>query len=665
MQYTTAIMPWFCHKSSHKRSKTKVGSVVASKEDSNVSSSRASFAVVLQDFEASISDELSIQRGILVETLYTDGSWQYVRDMDGQCGYIPNSFCYNLAQMKSRQMDFREGSRSLVPKPRPKTIHVSELSQPASQDVGAGYSQNRPLDTTTPSQVESCQTTTLDRLSGTVRMLEPDAVEQQDGEGRGQDSEGRGQDCETRGQEGEGRGQEGERSSGNGCVSTEQANGASQTLHSVSECPASVHSITVQTRAETSVTACSTHSEPKPKRHPKRPPLRRAFSYQEAVITADENLYGLTAGIKPSDIESTPSKTQEEARGGNHYDTLESIRSGVSHVTEYDLTDDVFLPETKKPLGIYQCLDGYSPKFGGEIRLQRNELVIMLELGHGEWAWVLTSANIEGLIPKHLLAKYQPGMNVSACASSQASISTQTELIVTAPVLKHITPSPNTSVCNASVRSLASRPSPRKRHMGVGEVREDAEPRREPITSAAVQPESQRLSPPEWFNTTDSRDQTPQPLNTSTPKVQKRATDNSACVQSVQSLAQSSSKLSSSSRLCLDPPMQEHRRAVRAINFEVENDTISTLSTRRRLHQTPVLSAICDYIPPGTAKNCLSLAKGDILYIQPHMQYPKGWMWVWHSTQKTFGYVPKNTVGFMYLVQRKPKRRTDTLEDAV
>jgi len=61
---------------------------------------------------------------------------------------------------------------------------------------------------------------------------------------------------------------------------------------------------------------------------------------------------GLTAGIKPSDIESTPSKPQAEMRQGNHYDTLESIRSGVSHVTEYDMTDDVFLPEMKKPLGI-------------------------------------------------------------------------------------------------------------------------------------------------------------------------------------------------------------------------------------------------------------------------------------------------------------------------
>ena len=663
MQYTTSVMPWFCHKSSHKRSKTKVGSVAPAKEDSSVAN-RASFAVVLQDFEASTSDELSIQRGMLVETLYSDGSWQYVRDMDGQCGYIPTSFCYNLAQIKLSQMNLKESSRSLVPKPRPKTIHVSELSQSEPQDVGGGYSQNRPLDTTTPSQVESFQTATPDRLSGTVRTLEPDVVErtvrtlepdvveQQDCGGGTQDCNGEGEDCEWRSQE-------------NGCVSTDQANSASQTLHSVSECPASVHSVAMQTKAETSVAACSTHSEPKPRRYPRRPPLRRAFSYQEAVITADENLYGLTAGIKPSDIESTPSKSQAEMRQGNHYDTLESIRSGVSHVTEYDMTDDVFLPEMKKPLGIYQCLDGYSPKFGGEIQLQKNELVIMLELGHGEWAWVLTSTNVEGLIPKHLLAKYQPGAHVPACASSQASISTQTELIVTTPIIKHITASPNTSDCSASVRSHALGPSPRKRHMGVGEVNGDTKPTGDPTPSTTVQTDSQHLSPPEWFNTTDSWDQTPQPLNSSTPIVQKRTAGNSACAQSVQSFAQSTSKLSSSSRLCLDPPMREHRRVVRAINFEVENDAISTLSTRRRLHQTPVLSAVCDYIPPGNAKNCLSLAKGDILYIQPHMHYPKGWMWVWHSTQKTFGYVPKNTVGFMYLVQRKPKKRTDTLEDAV
>ena len=626
-------MPWFCHKPSHKGSKTKIGSATPP----SAANDKMCFAVVLQDFEASVSDELSIRRGVLVETLYRDGNWQYVRDVDGQCGYVPNSFCYNLDQIRPNQWNLKERS-PLIPRPRPKSIQVSELPlATSSQSLGEHFSRNQPLDTTTPSQTESCQTTTLERLSGTVRRLTP----------AGEDHSGR--------------------SSGNG-GSSEQASSASQVLNSVKDSPTSVH--TAQTRTDSRAASCSSQLGNRIKREPRRRSLHRAFSYQEAVISADENLYGLTAGIKPSDLETAPANQQEETREGDHFDTLESFQSGVSHVSEYNMTDtdDVFLPENKKPLGIYRCQINYKPQFEGEILLQENELVIMLDKGRGEWAWVLTSTNVEGLVPKHILAKYHhhPRTRISTCAGSQTSIGTQTELIVTTPLVKQICSSPvSARGSRSSVRSPASKSSPHKRHRAREKVDLGMKHQTDTVAAAAAA-QTDCLNTP-WFDTADSRDRTPPELDSATPT--RDTTDSTACVQSTPSLAQSAPpKLSSRSRLRLNlksSPTQGHHNVVRAINFEPENDTMNTLSSRRKFRQTPVLSAVKNYDPPVNAKNCLSLTKGDILYTQPHMHYPKGWMWVWHSTQKTFGYVPKDSVAFMYLVQKKNRRQLDSTEDAV
>ena len=629
-------MSWFCHKSSHKRSKTKVGSATPS-----AANDRMCFAVVLQDFEASVSDELSIRRGVLVEMLYREGNWQYVRDMDGRCGYVPNNFCYDLGRIQLNQWNLKEGRNTLVPRPRPKSIQVNELSLAASsQSLGENFAQNQPLDTTTPSQTESCQTTTLERLSGTVRILTPAAVD------------------------------DSQRSLGN-AASSEQASSASQVLNSSKDSPISVRTETVQTRTDLRAASCSSQLGRRVKREPCRPSLQRAFSYQEAVIKGDENHYGLTAGIKPLELETAPTNRQEETREGDRFDTLESFQSGVSHVSECNLTDtdEVFLPENKKPLGIYHCLTSYSPQFKGEIPLQENELVIMLEKGRGEWAWVLTSTNVEGLVPKHILEKYHhhPGTRIPSCADSQTSIGTQTELIVTTPLVKQICSSPvSPRGTTASVRSPTSKSSPHKKHRAKKRV--DPEMKQTgTVDAGTVDAATAQTDCPEtpWFDTTDSRDRTPPPEpDNTTPN-----RDTTACVQSTPSLAQSAPpKLSSRSRLRLnlkDSPTQGHHSVVRAIDFEAENDTMNTLSSRRKFRQTPVLCAVRNYDPPVNAKNCLSLTKGDILHTQPHMHYPKGWMWVWHSTQKTFGYVPRNSVAFMYLVQKKSRRQLDSTEDAV
>lgn len=96
------------------------------------------------------------------------------------------------------------------------------------------------------------------------------------------------------------------------------------------------------------------------------------------------------------------------------------------------------------------------------------------------------------------------------------------------------------------------------------------------------------------------------------------------------------------------------RRAVSAASMPMATTTTSPNS---------LLTAIKDYVPPANSKNCLSLRRGDVLNLQPHMHYPKGWMWVWHTRRRSFGFVPKSYVAYTFDTPRK--ERKDTVEDAV
>jgi hypothetical protein len=80
------------------------------------------------------------------------------------------------------------------------------------------------------------------------------------------------------------------------------------------------------------------------------------------------------------------------------------------------------------------------------------------------------------------------------------------------------------------------------------------------------------------------------------------------------------------------------------------------------MQPTPIVTAVRDYSPPLQARHGLSLRRGDIMYAQPHVPYPHGWVWVYHTLLKKYGYVPKDHIAYMYLVQ---KDRATVLEDVV
>ena len=83
------------------------------------------------------------------------------------------------------------------------------------------------------------------------------------------------------------------------------------------------------------------------------------------------------------------------------------------------------------------------------------------------------------------------------------------------------------------------------------------------------------------------------------------------------------------------------------------------------LKPSSILTAVRDYAPPASAKNCLPLEKGDVLHSQPHMHYPKGWMWVWHAKRRSFGFVPKSHVAYTYDTPPRERQRTESVEDEV
>jgi hypothetical protein len=99
-----------------------------------------------------------------------------------------------------------------------------------------------------------------------------------------------------------------------------------------------------------------------------------------------------------------------------------------------------------------------------------------------------------------------------------------------------------------------------------------------------------------------------------------------------------------------------------SVNFESTSDLPSPGKTPQMT--ATMLTAIKDYTPSDTAKNCLPLKQGDMLRLQPHMHYPKGWMWVWHMKRQSFGFVPKNHVAYTYNTPPRERNR-GSVEDAV
>ena len=689
-------MTLFCGSRQKHRNRSKVSNVQYSRDDSSIKSGKK-FAMVLQNFEASVSDELSISRGQVVEKLYTDEDkeWIYVRNVDGRCGYVPHRFCYGMDQVLSRQhwaaSDGQQEARSesSVARPRPKSLHVNTLvTQSGSQSsvevqgteappttVNSSLSHaHQPLRSSTPiiatqtaaERLETPDSTPpLTRSSRRLSSLQPSA-------------ELVAVDTTDSAVIEEPRYVEHPHGNGVAVVTTVPSN----RIRPPARAPVR-RSLSMNDGARSSC-------RPPPPNAQRSDQIQRSISYQEAVLSVGQDPYGLVAGrtSRSEQGHMTPPQRSSPLNPRRRHQEQTSATCGYNcegQSADFDPTDDVFLPEPKRPVGIFRCLQTYKPKYQRELSVKEGELVILLEFGRGDWAWILTSMNQEGLLPRHHLARYNPRLGVggpglgSRRKNSSSNASTQTELVVEGGYIRHASGASSASAgataYSGSSSSCVTTPQTtpplaqrsRRHHKREKEVVKGGE--RCTATSAV---QAARPSP-QWFEDLDSLERRPRPTNLNcsvqtTPPMNHRRRPNNivATPQSVKSAdCYLGNRTPNPVSLLTPKPVKSADYAGTASAEAWFNSISSTTSSVRLINQAPTLTAVRDYSPPPEAKNCLRLSKGDVLNAQPHMHYPKGWMWVWHHQKHSFGYVPQSHVGYTYAIDKGERSRKNTVEDAV
>ena len=768
-------MTWFCGNRRKYHSKSKVSSIQYPRDDNDNSdpvNNAKPFAVVLQDFEASVSDELSVNRGQVVEMLYRDSNWVYVRNFDLRCGYVPLNFCYGMDQIFSGGQHWNanevQGSTSRAEsppqtRPRPKSINLgSFIRQSGSQSSVEVHNieprvitpqepqhqlrQANSVVVASPSQQQAPQpplrsstpVTPGGQSAAAQRLETPDSTPPMARSNR-------------------------RLSSLQPSMEYVAVDGAESTILEEPRYVERPHNNTIATAEGTAVAmgtaaTASLYNRSRPPRMPVRRsvsmnegarlscrsnvvplvqrtnPIQRSMSYQEAVRSAGQDPYRLTAGhnrtLMHRDAPLNPRLQQghmtppqrvsplnlrrqqqlQQQQGGHMTRQYNCNGERGQGASDYDPSDDVFLPEPKKPVGIYRCIQTYRPKYQGELSVKEGELVILLEFGRGDWAWVLTSMNQEGLMPRHHLVRYNPRLGVGGPGTratgegrggggggggvvrrnSSSDAATQTELVIEGCV-RHVSgassasagPTAYSASSSSSVTTpqttppltlRAKRLRTRTRTRAREVVSRERGEERYVVASPATQAKEHS---PKWFEDVDSLERPPTRTRPTqldctvqtTPPIKNRRRPNpistvaTATPQSIKS-ADLGNRLANPTALVTPKPVKSADYtgpASAEFWFNSLSSTASTLS-----HQAqPTLTALKDYDPPPNAKNCLKLSKGDVLNAQPHMHYPKGWMWVWHAKQRSFGYVPQSHVGYMYPINKGERSRRNTEEDAV
>ena len=762
-------MTWFCGNRRKHHNKSKVGNVQYPRDDNDntdAANNAKQFALVLQNFEASVSDELSVNRGQVVEMLYQDDNWVYVRNVDLGCGYIPLNFCYGMDQIISGGGQWNanevQGSTSRAEsppqtRPRPKSINLgSSIRHSGSQSSVEVH--NIDHSAVTPQQHHHQQLQQLQRANSIASSPSQHHQQVQQPPLRSSTP------LTPGGQSAAAQRLETPDSTPPMARSNRRLSSLQPSMEHVSGAESAIleepryierpHNNTTATTDGTvamGTAAVSLYSRSRPPRMPvrrsvsmnegarlscrsnmmplaqRREPIQRSISYQEAVLSACQDPYRHTTAnnrslvhrdsplnprlqhdhaTPPEQISPLNLRRQQrlQRQQGGHMTQQRNFNGERGQgASDYDPSDDVFLPEPKKPVGIYRCIKTHRPKYEGELSVKEGELVILLEFGRGDWAWVLTSMNQEGLMPRHHLVRYNPRLGVGGPGmratgdgggggrrKSSSDAATQTELVIEGCV-RHVSgassasagataysasssSSVTTSQTTPPLTLRAKRLRPRTRMRAKEAVSRERAEERYVTASPATQAKEHS---PKWFEDVDSLERPPArsrptqldcSVQTTPPTKSRRrpktiSTVAMATPQSIKS-ADLDSRSPNPSALVTPKPVKsaDYTGPVSAeFWFNSLSSTTSTIS-----HQAlPTLTALKDYDPPPNAKNCLKLSKGDVLNAQPHMHYPKGWMWVWHSKQRSFGYIPQSHVGYTYPVNKGERSRRNTEEDAV
>ena len=789
-------MPWFLRR---RKKKHKKVAGRGCKDDTVVTATlQPVFAVVVQDFEASVSDQIGLERGQVVETLFAEEDWIYVRNVNGHCGYVPANFCFPLEKLRTGLPDNDESDkvRRLRAHPRPTTIHVDTFEAPP--EAGGEAEGEGEEVVNSPDSGISCSQQASSSNMDSVHSLH-NTRERLVGGGGGGGGENRVDFIQLRSHR---QTEDREAEFGRSHAHVVKHSGRHKHFH----LPNSSLPLLETAAAHTATSSHQTCEDRDVVHSPSPPPLQPV------------NLTNLRT--KAAATEDHDGTTDERIA------TATTEMDGRRSAGASSDSDDVFLPEAKKPVGIFQCSETYEPKFEGEIPMRRDEVVVVMEVGRGEWVWAVGSENKEGLVPKSLLHKYRPDlpdeeeeeeegegdgdgdeeegegegdeeegevdereveeeeqvseeMNEGAAAEvnlDTVTSATQTELIING-VFHEITSSSQSSHSSSVVRDTATvssqteftsphwfmnntpRTTPNNtltrsttvttgtaHHRHSSQCTHTSSPHRRvlchPQTSQSPQNSTSSASaataassPPttaskrrvRYSNTPSIRHLPLTPVTTpvaTPPQVTLQTPTSTSGVKTLDGVSnatkaaseESSSACAGSSAACEKPlsqvvkqqqvvtggageteeeeercrghvsrgagvtvagtgTMQRHRQAlsqhtriVSSIPFEPDNEAstsrtpLSTAATRRRMQPTPIVTAVRDYSPPQRAKNALTLRRGDIMYAQTHVPHPHGWLWVYHTLLKKYGYVPKDCIAYMYLVQ---KDQSTILEDVV
>ena len=381
----------------------------------------AGLLMIKEDYTGHLDNELDVQRGQIVRKLHAQEGWMFVKNVDGICGYVPSHLCSLLEEMQD-SANYETvpplpamARRSLVPvKSGPSSAFpYNSLPGTPSFDTPSPYSRQRHSDTPFASiaspplpkngcgevsangydvlenrKTSSTQSHPLADLSPILHPLHPRSI--------------------TKYYELE----------NNSAQQNQEQHQPQDKLSSLSS------SLSSDTQQPSTPAAQHLYMH------------LRTDSYQEAVV--DEHPEAKSSAKTSLDQLSVP-KVQVQRPSTLHfnpnYDHLDNYTATTTEggimesvrTCSSQLADDVFLPSTSKPCGIYRVLEYYEKKAAGELTVRENEYVIVVELGRGEWTTIINCCNEEGIVPKSILSRYTYN-------DSMVNAGTQTELLVTGHV---------------------------------------------------------------------------------------------------------------------------------------------------------------------------------------------------------------------------------------
>ena len=656
-------------------------------EDKNVV-----FAMVVQDFVASICDELTVHRGQMIQPLFNNGTWLYVKDVDGKCGYVPANFCQTIDQVKDGEGDAAESPKKPVSRSRsihevvePRLHSSTGDSQPASPAV-AGLAR-RASSPAVPSRLldESLQ------LNGHVPVAARQGLQCSQYAAIKKPASPRGLD-----------------SAASPVLAKHHTNQVLHPLHPSSFVQQHEQCNGQGGRQSSSnsdaVASSSVLSAQSPNAY------LRNYSYKQAVVSVNEKLEEEGPDLGRGPAEERPAATARivpmahqpacrphiymqplrpstlplydrlegyQQQDSSHQTTTRTTTDGQFSYLQSELVDDVFLPTMPKPVGIFKSISSYSGSAEGEVSVNGNEYVIVTNLGCGEWAMVITAGGKEGLLPRKILTQYLP-------MDAASSVATQTELVIVNSMTPDSTTSRvstrrrNTVVCirevhpshpqtagsrNTNDMCIQTEPPAPPSPLDVNDVQEWINSQPQSLDDLWYENSMSlpRLGNDESMSFLDggSSIHTLPVLNGLT---RERGTAPRAFHSSRESLPQLPFVQSPHAPHCngffAETPTNNlsntpttsyrHHYLDAMATPTAESDGAGTPSSVSMKPQMVLLVGTKDFVPSQDTPNCLLLKKGDFLYLYPGNNVQRGWIWAYHTGTNSFGFVPKSCVAFMY-----------------